>query len=61
VNVTGQPAIAVPMFIDDDGLPLAVQLIGAPLSEGLLLSVAAQLEAEQRWFERRPAGAAIRR
>src|SRR5215217_1659843 len=56
VNVTGQPAIAVPMFIGDDGLPLAAQLIGAPLSEGLLLSVAAQLEAEQRWFERRPAG-----
>jgi amidase len=60
VNITGQPAIAVPMFIDDDGLPLAVQLIGAPLSEGLLLSVAAQLEAEQRWFERRAGGAAIR-
>jgi amidase len=60
VNVTGQPAIGLPMFIGDDGLPLGVQLIGAPLSEGLLLSVAAQLEAEQRWFDRRPAGAAAR-
>jgi amidase len=60
VNVTGQPAISLPMYEGDDGLPLAVQLIGRPVSEGLLLSVAAQLEAEQRWFERRPAGAAVR-
>src|SRR3954454_20569636 len=49
VNVTGQPAIALPMYAGDDGLPLGVQLIGRPVSEGLLLSVAAQLEAEQRW------------
>jgi Asp-tRNA(Asn)/Glu-tRNA(Gln) amidotransferase A subunit family amidase len=34
-----------------------VQLIGPPLSEGLLLSLAMQLEAEQRWFDRRPAAA----
>jgi amidase len=60
VNVTGQPAIALPMFIADDRVPLCVQLIGAPLSEGLLLSIAAQLEAEQRWVDRRPAGAAAR-
>ena len=54
VNVTGQPAISLPMYQGDDGLPLAVQLIGLPVSEGLLLSLATQLEAEQRWFERRP-------
>jgi amidase len=53
VNVTGQPAISLPMYHGDDGLPLAVQLIGPPVSEGLLLSVAAQLEAEQRWDLRR--------
>jgi amidase len=58
VNVTGQPAIALPMYEGDDGLPLAVQLIGPPVSEGLLLSLATQLEAEQRWDERRPADAA---
>src|SRR4051794_8245819 len=51
VNVTGQPAISLPMYTGDDGLPLAVHLIGPPVSEGLLLSVAAQLEAEQRWWE----------
>jgi amidase len=60
VNVTGQPAISLPMYEGDDGLPLAVQLIGPPVSEGVLLSVAAQLEAEQRWDLRRPAGAASR-
>jgi amidase len=60
VNVTGQPAISLPMYEGDDGLPLAVQLIGPPVSEGLLLSLATQLEAEQRWHERRPAGAASR-
>ena len=53
VNVTGQPAISLPMYHGDDGLPLAVQLIGLPVSEGLLLSVAAQLEAEQNWQARR--------
>ena len=60
VNVTGQPAISLPMYEGDDGLPLAVQLIGPPVSEGLLLSVARQVEVEQRWFERRPSGAAVR-
>ena len=52
VNVTGQPAISLPMYHGEDGLPLAVQLIGPPVSEGLLLSLAAQIEEEQRWFER---------
>jgi amidase len=59
VNVSGQPAISVPMYEGDDGLPLAVQLIGPPLGEGLLLSVASQLEGEQRWQDRRPPAGAV--
>jgi amidase len=59
VNVTGQPAVSLPMYVGDDGLPLGVQLIGPPVSEGLLLSVAGQLEAEQKWYERRPAQANV--
>lgn len=43
-NVTGQPALSVPAGFSSAGLPLAVQLVGPPGSESLLLSVAAQLE-----------------
>jgi amidase len=51
-NVTGQPAIALPLYHGDDGLPLAVQLIGKPAREDVLLSVAAQLEQALPWAER---------
>jgi amidase len=50
-NVTGQPALSIPAGLSAEGLPLAVQLVGAPGSEALLLSVAAQL---QDWTDRRP-------
>lgn len=54
-NVTGQPAASVPAGFTDDGLPLAVQLIGRPHDEMTLLSLAAQLEAERPWGGERPA------
>jgi amidase len=53
-NVTGQPAISLPLFHGEDGLPLAVQLAGRPAGEGQLLALAAQLEAARPWAERRP-------
>jgi len=53
-NVTGQPAISVPLFHGDDGLPTAVQLAGRPADEATLLSLAAQLEAARPWASRRP-------
>ena len=53
-NHTGQPAAAVPAGFTDDGLPLSVSLIGKPESEPLLLSLAAQIEAERPWADRRP-------
>jgi amidase len=53
-NASGQPAIALPLFHGDDGLPLAVQLAGKRAEEGTLLALAAQLEAAQPWAERRP-------
>jgi amidase len=53
-NVTGQPAISLPLYHGEDGLPLGVQLIGRPLGEGQLLAVCAQLEQALPWSERRP-------
>ncbi len=54
VNITGLPAIALPLFHGDDGLPTAVQLIGRPAREEALLSLGAQLEQAQPWADRRP-------
>ena len=48
-NVTGQPAISLPLFHGEDGLPLAVQLAGKPAGEGELLALAAQVEAARPW------------
>jgi amidase len=53
-NVTGQPAISVPLFHGDDGLPLSIQLAGRPADEATLLSLTAQLEAARPWADRRP-------
>jgi amidase len=57
-NVTGSPAISLPLYARDDGLPLAVQLIGRPAQEGALLALAAQVEAAAPWAGRWPAPAA---
>jgi amidase len=54
VNVTGQPAIAIPLYHGEDGLPLAVQLVGRPAREELLLALAGQLEQACPWSDRRP-------
>jgi amidase len=53
-NVTGLPAISLPLYQGEDGLPLAVQLIGPPLGEGQLLAVSGQLEQALPWADRRP-------
>jgi amidase len=55
VNVTGQPAIALPLYHGEDGLPTAVQLIGPPAREEVVLSLAAQLEQALPWADRHPA------
>jgi amidase len=59
-NVTGSPAISLPLYQRpegdaDAGLPRGVQLIGQPAGEGQLLALAAQLEAAAPWAGRRPA------
>ncbi|MGH2924252.1 MAG: amidase family protein [Solirubrobacterales bacterium] len=53
-NHTGQPAASVPAGRSSEDLPLAVQLVGRVGDEATLLSLAAQLEAERPWADRRP-------
>jgi len=53
-NVTGQPAISLPLLQGDDGLPTSIQLVGPPIGEELLLSLSSQIEAERPWADRRP-------
>jgi amidase len=55
-NVTGSPAISLPLYESAEGLPLAVQLIGRPAQEGALLALAAQIEAAAPWAGRRARG-----
>jgi amidase/aspartyl-tRNA(Asn)/glutamyl-tRNA(Gln) amidotransferase subunit A len=54
-NCTGQPAISLPLGVSSEGLPLGVQLVGPPRGEGLILSVAGQLENDRPWTGRNPA------
>jgi len=58
VNVTGQPAISLPLYHGEDGLPTAIQLIGPPALEEVLLALATQLELALPWSGRRPWGQA---
>ncbi len=53
-NVTGQPAISVPLYWTADGLPLGSMLVGRPADEVTLISLSAQLEAARPWAQRHP-------
>lgn len=54
-NVTGQPAINVPLNWNEDGLPIGIQLVGRMNDEETIISLAAALERTQDWTARRPA------
>ena len=54
-NVTGQPAVSVPLHWTSDGLPIGVMLAGRMAAEATLISLSAQLEAARPWRDRHPA------
>src|SRR5579884_1527275 len=54
-NVTGQPAISLPVHQTEDGVPVGAQLIGAPFQEATLLRLAGAIEPALPWEGRAPA------
>lgn len=52
-NITGQPAISLPLHQSQDGLPIGMQLVAAPAREDVLVRIAAQLEAAAPWAGRK--------
>lgn len=55
-NVTGMPAVSLPLHWTEDGLPVGVMLAARPAEETLLLALAAQVESASPWHDRRPPG-----
>jgi amidase len=53
-NLTGQPAMSLPLHWTDGNLPVGVHAVGPPAGDGLLLSLAAQVEEARPWRSRRP-------
>ena len=58
-NASGQPGVSLPLYEGEDGLPLAVQLVGRPAGEPALLALAAQLEEACPWAGRRAPAAVV--
>jgi amidase len=55
-NVTGQPAMSVPLEASDDGLPMGMHFVAKFGDEAALFRLAAQLETARPWAEKTPAG-----
>ncbi len=53
-NASGQPAMSVPLYWNTDGLPIGVQIGAASGRDEMLMSLAAQLEDAQPWFDGKP-------
>ena len=54
-NISGGPAISLPLQRSREGLPIGMQFVGRFGDEGTLLRLAAQLERAHPWIEQKPA------
>jgi amidase len=54
LNMTGQPAMSLPLAHDAQGVPIGIQVVARAGAEATLLRIAAQVEAERPWADRRP-------
>jgi amidase len=52
INLSGQPAVSLPLAWSEAGLPIGVQLIGRPLEEAIILKLGAQFEEASPWLEK---------
>lgn len=55
-NVTGQPAMSVPLYWNAEGLPIGMHFVGKWGDEATLFRLAGQLEKEKPWFDKAPVG-----
>jgi amidase len=53
-NISGQPAISLPLAWSRENIPIGVQLVGRYGDEATVLAVSAQLEEAMAWRDRRP-------
>jgi amidase len=53
-NITGQPAVSLPLHVSASGLPVGVQIVAGASRDGQLIRVASQLEAADPWIDRYP-------
>ncbi|MHB8190683.1 MAG: amidase [Ferrimicrobium sp.] len=54
-NITGQPAVSLPVYQSEQDVPIGVQFVGGPWGESQLIRLAAQIEQVVSWRKRRPA------